>query len=232
MTIPVELEAQILRLYHAEKWPCGTIAKQLHVHRETVQRVLIRAGLPRIGPVPKPSMIEPYLPFIRQTLEKYPSLTASRLYFMVRERGYKGAPDHFRHLISLHRPRKPAEAFLRLRTLPGEQAQVDWGHFGYIEIGRARRPLMAFVMVLSYSRDIYLRFFLDARMEIFEMNVESYRRRTASDKQTSRRRQSSGRSDKHGRITTDNHPVDRPRWLSVNRPSCLTLSNEASLIAA
>ncbi|KWI29054.1 helix-turn-helix domain-containing protein, partial [Burkholderia stagnalis] len=164
MTIPVELEAQILRLYHAEKWPCGTIAKQLRVHRETVQRVIAHAGLPRIGPQPpKPSMIEPYLPFIRQTLMKYPSLTASRLYVMVRERGYKGAPDHFRHLISLHRPRKPAEAFLRLRTLPGEQAQVDWGHFGHIEIGRARRPLMAFVMVLSYSRDIYLRFFLDAR---------------------------------------------------------------------
>ncbi|WP_232440858.1 IS21 family transposase [Burkholderia ubonensis] len=167
MTIPVELEAQILRLYHAEKWPCGTIAKQSRVHRETVQRVIAHAGLHRIGPQPKPSMIEPYLPFIRQTLTKYPTLTASRLYMMVRERGYKGAPHHFRHLISLHRPRKPAEAFLRLRTLPGEQAQVDWGHFCHIEIGRARRPLMAFVMVLSYSRDIYLRFFLDARMENF-----------------------------------------------------------------
>jgi hypothetical protein len=34
-------------------------------------------------------------------------------------------------------------------------------------IGRARRPLMAFVLVLSYSRDIFLRFFLDARMENF-----------------------------------------------------------------
>ncbi len=34
-------------------------------------------------------------------------------------------------------------------------------------IGRARRPLMAFVMVLSYSRAIYLRFFLDARMASF-----------------------------------------------------------------
>lgn len=90
MTIPVEFDAQILRLYHAEKWPCGTIAKQLRVHRETVQRVIAHAGLPRIGPQPKPSMIEPYLPFIRQTLTKYPSLTASRLYVMVRERGYKG----------------------------------------------------------------------------------------------------------------------------------------------
>ena len=57
--------------------------------------------------------------------------------------------------------------YLRLRTLPGEQGQTDWGHFGHLEIGRARRPLMAFVMVLSWSRQIFLRFFLDARMENF-----------------------------------------------------------------
>ena len=65
------------------------------------------------------------------------------------------------------RPRPPAEAYLRLRTLPGEQAQVDWGHFGHLQIGRARRPLMAFVMVLSHSRMVFLRFFLDARMDSF-----------------------------------------------------------------
>ena len=70
-------------------------------------------------------------------------------------------------IIAHHRPRPPAEAYLRLRTLPGEQAQVDWGHFGHLTIGRARRPLMAFVMVLSWSRQIFLRFFLDARMENF-----------------------------------------------------------------
>src|SRR6202012_5686062 len=100
-------------------------------------------------------------------LEKFPTLTASRLFAMAYERGYRGSPDHFRHLIALHRPRRPAEAYLRLRSLPGEQAQVDWGHFGHLQIGRARRPLMAFVMVLSWSRQIYLRFFLDARMDSF-----------------------------------------------------------------
>ena len=56
---------------------------------------------------------------------------------------------------------------LRLCTLPGEQAQVDWGHFGHLHIGRARQPLMAFVMVLSWPRQIYLRFFLTARMDNF-----------------------------------------------------------------
>ena len=54
-----------------------------------------------------------------------------------------------------------------MRSLPGEQAQVDWAHFGHLQIGRAKRPLMAFVMALSHSRQIFLRFFLDARMESF-----------------------------------------------------------------
>jgi transposase len=172
MVMPTEIEAQILRYYHAEKWRVGTIAAQLHVHHSVVRRVLAQAGLPRLGPPPRPSQIDAYLPFILQTLEKFPTLTASRLHAMVRERGYRGSRPcegggHFRHLIACHRPRRKAEAYLRLRSLPGEQAQVDWAHFGHLEIGRARRPLMAFVMVLSHSRQIFLRFFMDARMENF-----------------------------------------------------------------
>ena len=44
---------------------------------------------------------------------------------------------------------------------------MDWGHFQYITIGKAKRPVMAFVMVLSWSRDIFLRFYLNQRMESF-----------------------------------------------------------------
>jgi transposase len=167
MVTPPDIEAQILRYYHAEKWTIGTIADQLHVHHSVVRRVLAQAGLPGLGSPARKSKVDPYLPFIHQTLETFPTLTASRLYGMVRERGYSGRPDHFRHLIACRRPRPKAEAYLRLRSLPGEQAQVDWGHFGHLEIGRARRPLMAFVMVLSHSRQIFLRFFPDARMESF-----------------------------------------------------------------
>jgi transposase len=167
VAIPPELEASILRYRHVEKWRVGTIARQLGVHPDTVARALARAGLPRAPSPGRSSAIDPYLPFILQTLQTWPTLTAARLYEMVRERGYRGARDHFRHLIARHRPRRQAEAYLRLRTLPGEQAQVDWAHFGHLQIGRARRPLMAFVMVLSFSRQIYLRFFMDARMDAF-----------------------------------------------------------------
>lgn len=167
MTILPNVEADILRLYYVEKWKMGTIARQLHVHHEVVRRVLIQSGVPKAVVCPKVSMIDNYLSFILETLEKYPTLTASRLYEMVCERGYPGSANHFRHLISLYRPKPAAEAYLRLRTLPGEQAQVDWGHFGYLYIGKAKRPLMAFVMVLSYSRKIFLRFYLNAQMANF-----------------------------------------------------------------
>jgi hypothetical protein len=67
MTIPPEVEAQILRLHHVEKWPRGTIARQLHVHHGTVTRVLAQAGLPKIDGPQRPSKVDPYLPLILET---------------------------------------------------------------------------------------------------------------------------------------------------------------------
>jgi transposase len=165
--IPRALEAEILRLHHTEHWPIGTIARQLRVHHGTVRRVLAQAGVPMTPRTVRSSLVEPYLAFITETLAKYPTLRASRLYTMVRERGYPGAPDHFRTIVAGLRPRPVGEAYLRLRTLPGEQGQVDWAHFGKLTIGRALRPLMAFVMVLSYSRQLFLRFYLGASMAYF-----------------------------------------------------------------
>ena len=167
MTIALELAARIERLYTVEHWLVGTIARQLHVHRDTVRRVLREHNAAAPGVPLRRYLVDPYRPFILQTLQKYPTLAASRLYDMVRERGYAGQASHFRHLVASMRPRPPAEAYLRLRTLPGEQMQCDWGHFGHLQIGRAQRPLMGFVMVLSYSRRIFLRFCLNAQMDSF-----------------------------------------------------------------
>jgi transposase len=165
--IPRALEAEIVRLYHAEHWRIGTIATQLRVHHSTVRRVLLAAGVELAPKVLRASIIDPYRVFIVETLTKYPGLRASRLYSMVKARGYRGAPDHFRALVAGLRPRPVPEAYLRLRTLAGEQAQADWAAFGKLTIGRAARSLMAFVMVLSYSRRLFLRFYLNAAMANF-----------------------------------------------------------------
>jgi len=175
MTVSKMMEAELLRLYHAEKWPVNTIAKQMNIHYSVVKRVLLQDGVPAINLRARPSKSDPYLGFIEETLEKYPKLAASRLHEMVKARGYCGAASRFRDVVARLRPRQ-SEAYLRLHTLPGEQAQVDWGYFGKIKFGNAERRLLAFVMVLSWSRHVFLRFYPGDAMPYFlHGHVEAFR---------------------------------------------------------
>ncbi len=81
--------------------------------------------------------------------------------------GWPPGSKQVHHSVTSRVPRAKSSR-QRLRS-PGEQAQVDWAHFGKVRVGRGRRQrrLVAFVMVLSYSRDIFLRFYFDAKMSSF-----------------------------------------------------------------
>ena len=153
-----EIRAEILRLYHAEGWAIGTIALYFQIHHSVVERVLREEGVQKPRKT-RPRKVDPFLPLILEKLKHYPRLPASVLFRLCRKKGYKGSERQFRHWVNQMRPRRAAEAYLRLRTLPGEQAQADWGHFGEIPVEGGARKLYAFVLVLSYSRAIFLRFF-------------------------------------------------------------------------
>lgn len=170
-----ETEAEVLRLFHAEGWRRNTIAKQLGLHHSAVARALVRNGvIPEVSRQRK-SKADIYIPFIVETLEKYPKLTATRLHEMVKQRGYGGGIDHFRDIVAPLRPTPKGEAYFRLTTLPGEQAQCDWAHFGKLKVGNAERRLLAFVMVLSWSRKIFLRFYFgDSTANFLRGHVEAF----------------------------------------------------------
>ena len=156
-----ELEAEITRLYYAEHWPVGTIASQLGVHRDVVRRVL-GVGIARPGAgIPRPRQLDPYRDFIDETLARYPRLRATRIYDMLRERGYRGAPRSVRRYVVELRPRPRREIYLRTEPLIGEQAQVDWAYVGKLSVPGGVRALWLFVMVLSYSRALWAEFVLD-----------------------------------------------------------------------
>ena len=88
MAIDDELKAQILRYHFVEHWRVGTIASQLGIHHSTVERVLGEAGVERERRRPRrPSKLDPYMGFIAETLERFPTLTAARLFDMVKARG-------------------------------------------------------------------------------------------------------------------------------------------------
>ena len=97
MTISKELEAKILRFHFVEHWGPHTIAAQLGIHHSAVDRVLSQAGMPKAERTRQASIIDPYLPFIIETLKQYPKLTATQLYTMAQQRGY---PDTAGYLSS------------------------------------------------------------------------------------------------------------------------------------
>src|SRR5450432_2707242 len=163
--ISPEIHAQIRRYFYAEHWKIGTIARELGVHPDAVRNA-IEAQRFNGAQSLRPSIVDRYLEFIRHTLDQHPRLRATRIYQMVRDRGYSGSVVQLRRTVARLRP-QIREPFLRLETFPGEQAQVDWAHFGHVMVGRARRALSCFVMTLSYSRALYLEFFFDQTMENF-----------------------------------------------------------------
>ena len=164
--IPPEQVAEIRRLFYAEHWKVGTIATQLGLHPDTVRSALETERFNRARQL-RPTRLDPFIGFIQKTLERYPRLRATRIYQMIRQRGYDGSVVQLRRLVRRLRPMPQREAFLRLRSFPGEQGQVDWAHFGTVQIGRARRRLSCFVLTLSYSRGLALEFFFDQSLENF-----------------------------------------------------------------
>ena len=169
MTVELATEHEIRRLHDVEKWKPGTIATELGVHSDVVTRVLDR-GADRTLVVPRrPSLVDPYVAFINQTLKEHPRLRATRLFDMLCARGYQGGIAILRRHVAEVRPVPRGEVYLRLDHLIAEQAQVDWAHVGSLPVDGGSRPLWVFVMMLAYSRAMWAEL-------VFDLTVESLRR--------------------------------------------------------
>lgn len=159
------MRAQMRRLVLVERWKIETVARRFGVHHSTVRRALDDAE-PTQG-TPFPSAVDPFKPYIVDRITAYPELSATRLLEELKERGYPRGIAILRRYVAQVRQPRARKAYLRVEVEPGEQAQVDWGSFGHLRVGGAQRPLSAFVMVLSWSRALFVDFSLDQRMETF-----------------------------------------------------------------
>lgn len=141
------------------------IASELDLHPQTVRRWLAAERYePRKGTA-RSSILDPYKPLIGRLLERHP-YTAAQILHMIREEGYSGGQTTVRDYVRKVRPPR-RKGYLTLAFAPGECAQIDWGSAGVIDLGDTRRRLSFFVMVLCYSRMLYIEFTLGQAMEHF-----------------------------------------------------------------
>ena len=163
-----ELWATIRRLFEVEKLSRSAIAARLRLHRQTVRQALASPE----GPPPdhrhgsSRGKLEPYKSYLQSRLKEYPELSGAKLMTEIQKMGYGGGYTALKDHLKTLRPKK-IEAFLRIETLPGEFAQVDWANVGRILVGNAHRHVSCFVMVLSFSRMIYLEFTMSQCLEDF-----------------------------------------------------------------
>ncbi|ABB14982.1 IS21-like element ISChy4 family transposase [Carboxydothermus hydrogenoformans] len=135
------------------------IARETGHSRNTVRKYLRAEGIPERKPRPKRgSKLDPYKDTI-QELMNLGIFNCEVIYERIKEEGYTGGRTILRDYVRQFRPPKQVPAVCRYETKPGQQAQVDWGEYTYIdeETGEIRK-LYVFVMVLGYSRAIYVEF--------------------------------------------------------------------------
>jgi len=161
-----ETWAEIRRLKNGEQLPLSEIARRLRLDRKTVRGALRLETPPARRQAPRPSKLDGFQSFIQERLKAFPRITSVRLLRELQAMGFTGGLTQLKAYVATVRVTRP-EAFFRLETLPGEQAQVDWANCGALRIGSSWRKLSAFVMVLSYSRMMYAEFTLSQCMEDF-----------------------------------------------------------------
>ena len=142
-----------IRDLRQQGWSVSAIAAQLNLDRKTVRKHLLESPQPYKRENPASCKINPYRPFLRERWEGGVH-NARKLLEEIRGRGYNGGYSQLKLAVNPWREEGRERAFVRFETGPGEQSQMDWGHFG----NWGRRRLYGFALTLCYSRMRYIEF--------------------------------------------------------------------------
>lgn len=172
----IGLEKRVLLKHYLEQGLAhAAIARAVGISRRTVIRLVQRGDLdrdldhpPRYGPrPPRASKLDPYKEIVAQRLKDYPELSSVRLLEEVQAAGYSGGYSQLCVHVRTVRPRPAPEPPNRFETPPGKQGQVDFAEFRFPWGKR-----YALLVVLGYSRHMWLRFFKRQNMRSLFRGLE------------------------------------------------------------
>jgi transposase len=139
-------------------WSNRKIARHLRIDRDSVKKyVLSPVQLPIR--FPRACKLDPFQDRVKALLDQDPTVSAPVVLQHLRAYGFDGQITIVRDfLLSLRGKRSHRTAYIRFESDPGEQMQIDWGHFGSLEYNGHRRKLYALVVIEAFSRMLYVRF--------------------------------------------------------------------------
>lgn len=148
------------------------IAATLHLDRTTVGKYLTNPAPSPAARKPKPSKLDPYNDAIKIYLEEHPNIKAPVVLRKLKEKGFTGEITIVRAMLRELRGQScRREPFIRVESDPGQQMQVDWGHFHCLSYGDLSRKLYALAVVEAYSRMLYVYFSHSQKQEYLHMGL-------------------------------------------------------------
>ena len=172
--LTAEQQAEILHRHFTLKQKVRAIARALGVNRKSVDRVIKRKTVALGMDVSqRPSVLDPYKNQITNILTKDVTVPAQVILQKIRDLGFDGGYTIVRVWVQGEKERllgtKGREAFLKIDFVCGQVAQVDWGEFN--DLFGDGVKIHCFVMVLCFSRRIYVEF---TRSEKFEQFIRCH----------------------------------------------------------
>ncbi len=131
------------------------IARRTGHSRNTIAKLLAQKTPQPVHTPSRPSCLDPYKPYLQARWQAY-ALSALRLLEEIRAQGYTGSINLIQRFVKSLKAQQvaSAKATVRFETAPGQQAQADWAYVGVVEGVK----VYAFIMVLSFSRMLYVEF--------------------------------------------------------------------------
>jgi transposase len=170
-----EIQAEVLVRHLRDGHSARKIAKDLGINRKSVAQITGRRSVKsEVERTKRASMLDAFTPRILELLAVDAKLPATVMMQRLREGGYLGGYTILKKWLAAHRPRGGSpkkEAFLMIEFKPGQTAQIDWGEFG--DVFGDGSKIHCFVMVLCYSRLLYIEF---TRSEKFEDFIRCHER--------------------------------------------------------
>jgi transposase len=161
------IENEVIRRWQ-QQMSMRQIAAELRISRYLVHRIIAdhengRAQGMAHPDLPTPpqsrgSVLDPHLPFIRDLLTRWPSMTALRVYEELRGREFTGKYTIVKNLVRRLRPEPHRQPVVRFESGKGQQAQMDYATYEIDFTEQGRRRVNLFSYILGYSRRQYLRF--------------------------------------------------------------------------
>jgi transposase len=148
------------------------IARELRVGRDTVKKYLKDPEKIFRSSSPRPSKLDPFKDSIAKYLNDDPQVKATVIFQHLHQQRFDGEITILRNYLRKVRGKtKRREPFIRFESKPGEQMQIDWGHFGSLSYGEHKRKLYALAVIESYSRKLYVEFTHSQKQEVLHQGL-------------------------------------------------------------